>query len=411
MTSGVAIPKRIRVLHVIPSIATEEGGPSVAIRGIARALQAAGVEITIATTADGGRGKQIGTLLGTRVDAECAKLFSFRRDLLPYKVSIGLGCWLFENARSFDVLHLHALFSFSSTIAAYAARRANVPYVVRPLGVLNRWGLKNRRRFPKRLSLRTIELRLIRHAAAMHYTSTAERAEACEVDPCVGRTYSAVIPLPIETEPKGEASLFGRTYTQARDRRIVLFLSRLNEKKAIELLLEAFVEVHRKLPDTLLAIAGTGEPGYVKSLQRLSRKLGNLESVLWTGHLDCDLKAAAFAAAEVFVLPSSSENFGVAAAEALAQGVPAVLSEAVALSHEARAFDAAVVVEQTAEEISAGILGVLSDRERAEKLAANGRRLVTELYSPATVGGSLRRLYESILERQSRADAFESTAA
>ncbi len=111
------------------------------------------------------------------------------------------------------------------------------------------------------------------------------------------------------------------------------------------------------------------------------------------------------------MLPSSSENFGLAAAEALALGVPAVLSEAVALSQDARAFAAAIVVDQTPVAISAAILEVLSDPEKAAKMAARGMRMVAELYSPAAVGRSLRELYESILARQSGGDAFTSTAA
>ncbi len=411
MMNGAVGGRPIRALHVIPSIAAQHGGPSFAIRGIARALATAGVEVTIVTTDDDGLGKHLGVSPGTQVEEAGAKVLYFRRNLLPYKVSISMGQWLFRNAKSFDVLHLHALFSFSSTIAAHAARRARVPYIVRPLGVLNRWGLENRRRLPKQLSLRAIELPIIRHAVAMHYTSEAERAEACEISPIVGRARSAVIPLPIETPAKGDANFFRLTYPEATGRRVVLFLSRVDKKKGIEPLLQAFAEVQRAIPATVLAIAGTGDAAYVDSLRQMAGRLGLTESILWTGHISGELKAAAFAVAEIFVLPSSSENFGVAAAEALALGVPAILSDAVALSAEARAYEAAVVVDQTPASISAGILEVLNHPARAAQMAANGERLAAELYSPTAVGRSLRELYESILAGQSSADAFTSTPA
>ena len=102
----------------------------------------------------------------------------FRRNFLPYKISFSLRRWLTRHVSEFDLVHIHALFSFSSWAAASAARKHQVPYVVRPLGVLNRWGLANRRPLLKRIWLRFIEIPLLRRAAAIHYTAESEREEA-----------------------------------------------------------------------------------------------------------------------------------------------------------------------------------------------------------------------------------------
>jgi len=112
------------------------------------------------------------------------------------------------------------------------------------------------------------------------------------------------------------------------------------------------------------------------------------------------MKAAALAAADVFVLPSASENFGIAAAESLAAGVPTIVSEEVALSHDIRRHDAGVVVKRDVQELAAAINHLLSDRERAANLAANGRRLAEERYSPKAVGKALHDLYRQVISKR-----------
>jgi len=122
--------------------------------------------------------------------------------------------------------------------------------------------------------------------------------------------------------------------------------------------------------------------------------------VIWTGHLSGEMKAAALAAADVFVLPSASENFGIAAAESLAAGVPTIVSEEVALSSDIRRYDAGVVVKRDVQQLAGAISDLLSNRERAAGLAANGRRLAEERYSPEAVGRALHELYQKLITRR-----------
>src|SRR6059058_1498977 len=100
----------MRILHVIPSVSLKQGGPSYAIRAMARAL--AGVDVTIATTDDDGNDARLKVPLGVPVQEDRATVYYFRRDILPYKVSFGLSRWLNSNLPRFDVVHIHALFSF-----------------------------------------------------------------------------------------------------------------------------------------------------------------------------------------------------------------------------------------------------------------------------------------------------------
>src|SRR5205807_1568625 len=124
------------------------------------------------------------------------RVVSFRREFEPYKISLGLTRWLNANVKQFDLVHIHALFSFSSTVAARIAREKNVPYIVRPLGVLNPWGMQHRRWLPKLVSFRLVELPILLHSAAIHYTSGAERNEAARLNHKLAGHESVVIPLP-----------------------------------------------------------------------------------------------------------------------------------------------------------------------------------------------------------------------
>ncbi len=437
----------MNVLHVIPSLSVKEGGPSFAATAMAEALAGQGVQVTVATTTasreqeagseeredasterrgynyeegvageedagSGGHGE------GAAASDRGYNIIWFRREFEPYKVSFGLAKWLRKNVTEFDLVHVHALFSFSSTMGARIARQNGVPYVVRPLGVLNRWGMQNRRRIPKLISFRFVELPILLRAAAIHYTSEVERDEAALLDARLAEHESAVIPLPIEprawSKEQGAASKepFFAQFPEAQGKRIILFLSRIDRKKGLELLIDAFEMVREKNKDVALVIAGDGEESYVRELRERARS--NLRSgsasgsacptnpekeaaIIWTGHLGGKMKAAVLAAADVFVLPSASENFGIAAAESLAAGVPTIVSEEVALSSDIRRYDAGVVVKRDVQQLAAAIGDLLSNKKRAAGLAANGRRLAEERYSPEAVGKALHQLYQKII--------------
>src|SRR5205809_204665 len=120
--------RRIRALHVIPSLSLKHGGPSYAIRAMARALALVDVDVTIATTNDDGDDARLKVPLGEPMKEGSATIYYFRRNILPYKISFGLAQWLRSNISRFDIIHIHALFSFSSTVAAHTAYWQGAPY-------------------------------------------------------------------------------------------------------------------------------------------------------------------------------------------------------------------------------------------------------------------------------------------
>ncbi len=393
----------LRVLHVIPSLSPSHGGPTVALPLLARALTMAGTQVTVVTTDDDGPGKHLPVPLGKAVEgAGGATYYYFPKQTDFYRFSWPLTRWLIRHLGNFDVVHVHALFTYPSTVAAAVAWWRRVPYVIRPLGVLNHWGMANRRRRLKQWSVRCIDGPILRGAARIHFTSEQEQQQAATAG--AGALPAAVIPLGIDTSayralpsPDG----FYARFPVAADRDAILFLSRVDAKKGLDLLLPAFAEVHRHAPNSLLVIAGDGNASFLAELRAVAEGLGLGEGkVLWTGFLGGADKLAALAAASIFVLPSYSENFGIAAAEALAAGVPSVLSDQVALARDAGAADAALVVPCQVPALTAALTRLLDEPDTRARLGANGRQLIGQKFSLEAVGSSLVQLYRSIIDQR-----------
>jgi glycosyltransferase involved in cell wall biosynthesis len=258
--------------------------------------------------------------------------------------------------------------------------------------------MQNRRPLVKRLSLSLVELPILRHAAAIHYTSEAERNEAAALRPEISSFPSFILPIPVESPPEPvDAESFAKEFPSASGKKIILFLSRLDPKKGLEILIEAFAAISESEPDALLVLAGDGNPDYAQSLRTLAERLGGKAKILWPGHLGPQQKAAAFAAATLFVLPSYSENFGIAAAEAMAAGVPTVITDQVALAEYASKYDAALVVRPDPDALIGAIRSILRDDQLGQRFAENGWRLVEEMFSPRAIGTQLDELYERLV--------------
>lgn len=391
----------MNVLHVIPSLSVTQGGPSFALPLIERALAAQGVRVTVVTTDDDGPGRHLPVPLGRPVLVGGATRYYFRKQTEFYKGSLPLWNWLARRVPDFDLVHIHALFSFASMAAATQARRHRVPYVIRPLGVLNRYGVTRRRRGLKQLSLRFIEGPLLRHAAAMHYTSRAEQREAQES----GATAPAfVIPLGIEQEvqPPPGPEIFFQSWPQTRGREIILFLSRLDAKKGLDLLLSAFAEVKPRHPRAMLVIAGDGEPLFKRQLHAQMTALGLDHDVVWPGFLSGAQKLSALAAARLFVLPSHSENFGIVLVEAMAAGLPCLTTDGVALAEDIRECDAGIIVPAETKPLAAALHRLLADPALCSRLGANARRLAAERFTVGAMGLALRKLYEHLLSSREK---------
>jgi glycosyltransferase involved in cell wall biosynthesis len=378
----------MKVLHVIPSLSRAHGGPSEALALMERALTAQGVNVETATTDDDGPGRRNGKQCGVPVQENGVIRRYFAKRLEFYKPAPGFARWIASEVRHYDLVHIHALFSFTSTVAARAASRAGVPYVIRPLGTLNGYGMRQRRPWLKQLSVVCIEGPTLRRAAAVHFTSEAEAAEARSLGIAM---HEAVIPLGVEV------SAVQRMPRPPGHVPCALFLSRLDAKKNLEGLLDAMPLLTGNAARLNLLVAGSGAPEYVSALKARAQSLGIADRITWAGHVEGQAKADAFAATDLFVLPSFSENFGIAAAEALAAGLPCVLGEGVAIAPEVVRAQAGVAVGTDARSIAEGLRRIILNEPGLPCLSANARELAQERFSAQAMGAGLQLLYTSIL--------------
>lgn len=313
----------MRALHVVASINQDIGGPAITVPALARALAAAGAECTLAALdyARHGTRSPLGSV--REVTLPAGLLARALRGWSPTFARM-VGCLARETA---DIVHGNGLWMFPNLYARRAAVAAGVPLVISPRGMLDAWSLE-RGAAKKAIAWHTFEKGNLLAAAAFHATS---EAEAGAVRALGLRQPVAVIANGVALPQTGKSpgrDLLEQRFPGLRGRRWLLFLSRLHPKKGVAELLSAWRGIEASHPDWHLVLAGPDLDGYGEAMQRRSVELGLSERATFTGMLSGDAKTCALANAELFVLPTHSENFGIAVAEALAHGVPAITTRA-----------------------------------------------------------------------------------
>jgi glycosyltransferase involved in cell wall biosynthesis len=380
----------MRVLHVIPSVAPRYGGPSTAVGPMCRALMEHGVDSLILTTnADGD--SRLAVPCGSRTTWQGVPAIFFERDFSEsFKYSSGLAHWLRDHVSEFDVVHVHAVLSHACLAATASCRRAGVPYVLRPLGTLAPWSL-SQKGLKKRIVLALGGRRAIQSAGAIHCTSEEERRGIEQAFP---GARGVVIPLGVDSVFLDAPEV---SWAERNADPYVLAMSRLHPKKNLEALIEAFLAVGSRLSEPWrLVIAGSGEPEYVARLHAFVREQAGSSRVSFPGWVEGEQKRELIRNASVFALASRHENFGISVLEALASGVPAVLSQHVDLSDIVRAARAGWIVDTSVETLCVGLAEALGSRDERSARAGAARKLAKR-FAWSDIAGDLVDLYRRLL--------------
>jgi glycosyltransferase involved in cell wall biosynthesis len=381
----------LKVLHVIPAVAPRYGGPSRAVFEMCRALNARGVETLIATTDADGPGRLPVQIAEPALYNGTQTIFFPRQWSETFGYSHALALWLDVNASRFDVAHIHAVFSHPCIAAAAACRKRRVPYIIRPLGSLDPWSM-SQKAFRKRIMWRVAVKRMLDGAAAIHYT-TADEQRLAEGSLAVGR--GVVVPLGVEIEPTPERA-------QPVSGPYVITLNRLHPKKNIELLLKVFLSITKapELSHWKLVIAGDGEPDYVERLKRIAKEYGAGERVVFTGWLGGPERVSALRGASLLALISHQENFGLAAVEALACGVPVIVSRGVNLASKIEESGAGWVTPLDEASISRALSAALSDPDELRRRGETGPGFIASSFAWSKVAANLTALYNSVVSKK-----------
>ena len=368
----------MRILHVVPTYfpARRYGGPIVAVHGLCKALVARGHEVDVFTTNVDGE-TTLDVPLATRVglDGVGVHYFPSRFDRLYW--SPAMRRTLAAKARNYDVVHIHAVYLWPGVAAARAARRANVPYVIAPRGMLVPELIRQKSRVVKSLWLRFVEWRGFAAASAIHFTSQLEWDEARHSH--LPLPSPVIIPNGIDVEPRPRV---------ARDDRMLVSLGRVNWKKGLHRVIDALPA----LPGVRFVIAGNDEEGLTALLQARAAERGVGDRVEFTGPIYGEAKNELLARAALFVLDSTSENFGNAVLEALAMETPVVLSKDVGLAEEVVRAGAGTIGLDS-------IASLLADPTRRAEMGAIGRRLIESRFTWPRVAEAMEEAYCSIRSR------------
>jgi glycosyltransferase involved in cell wall biosynthesis len=384
----------LRVLHVISSVSRLRGGPSVTVHNMLKALGRRGVTVEAAATDDDGGAERLDVPLDRFVDFEGQRVRFFPRQTRRYAYSAPMRSWLRANIRHYDIVHTHELFTFAPLAAARQAKAARIPYLMTPHGALDTWGMRNKSRLVKAASIRMVEGPLLAAAAAVNFMTALEHARAA------GHGLSfrpLVLPVGIVDPDEPPESTVAPVDPLAEDRRrMLLFLARIHPIKCADVLLRAFAGLEDR--DCVLVIAGGGDPSLIDSLRILAGELGIGERVKWVGFTSGAGKRWLLARATLLALPSASENYGIAAVEAMHAGLPVIVTAGCGLADFVRRYGAGIVTDGSVATLRSALAALLADNGLARGMGEAGRRAVRQELSLDTFGERLETSYRRLLE-------------
>lgn len=295
----------MRLVHIVPAITEEASGPTYSVTSLCNTLQILGEQVQLAAL----------DWAPMSLPPPFLQTFPLGWGPRPLGRSSVMKRWLSEQAssHSVDLIHNHSLWMMPNVYAGQVARRYDIPLVVSPRGTLSEWAMRNGS-LVKRLFWPLLQRPALAATSSFHATAKTEYEDIRRMG---FRQPVAVIPNGIDIPdllPKNK----GVTRT-------LLFLGRVHPKKGLDLLLPAWQVVQDRFPDWQLQIVGPDNNGYLTKMQKLAMAL-RLKRVEFRGSLSGEKKAQAYRMADLFVLPTYSENFGMTVAEALAAGTPAIVS-------------------------------------------------------------------------------------
>ena len=397
----------MRILQVIPALAERYGGPSETVLSLAGELIRRGHDcLTVTTDADGARRLPVRHHEVTRWRGVPVQFFP-KTMSESFKYSRALSRWLRWHVADFDVVHIHGIFSHASLAAAWACRARAVPYVLRPLGTLDPHTM-GEKWLRKAIFWRLFGREMARSAAGIHY-STAREQRVVEQSLGVDRGFVSSIGI---APPTGHGSTPPSTQRSAAHSGLpkpyVLVMARLDPIKRIELLIDAFLRAGEspKLADWRLVVAGDGPSRYASALRRHARRAGEPGRVEFVGWVSGERKRILLESAELFALTSRHESFGRAVAEALACGVPALVTRDVYLADTIAQHDAGWIVGDSEPEIARTLQAAMSDGAARRVKGDRAARLSRSVLALTTSVGELLAHYERI-----RAGGFVASRA
>ncbi len=386
--------RSMKILHVIPTLNSQKGGPSKACFEMARSMVQRGHIVSIQTTTLLEPNPQVPAL--GKVE-ECDSVTIHRHPIRrpqAWAYSPRLVRCLRETIPSVDIVHLHSLYLFPTWATGRECARSSVPYILHPHGSLDSWHYR-RKRWKKKPVEVWFQDSVTRSAAAVQLATEKEKQEAL---PRLFGARTAVVPIGLDFCEYAQPTRgrFRAAHPEIGGRPIVLFLGRLDLKKGLDLLVDAFAETLRLGCRAHLVIAGP-DHGMQKQVETWVEERGLRERTTLTGQVTGTDKLDLLADSDLFVLPSQTESFGIAVIEAMASGLPFVISDQVGVEAEIAQANAGWVVPTATAPLRDAMAEALRDAAGARAKGARGRAFATQRFSWDRIAAAQEEIYASIL--------------
>lgn len=381
----------MKLLHVAASYlpARRYGGTIVSVHGLCKALAVRGHEVHVYTTSvDGASNSAVPHGVPVTVDGVNVHYFESRQLRRIYR-SPALGKALRAHVHEFDVVHTHAIYLWPLWTAAREARRAGVPYVVSPRGMLEKDLIAQKSTLLKASLIAFIEKQTLEGAAAIHVTSRREAEEAAGF----GFNLPTVreVPNGVEMESASNAAISPEISAIINGAPFVLFVGRINWKKGLDRLIAALPHAG----EVRLVIAGNDEDDYQPTIEALATAAGVRDRVVLAGTVFGADKTALMTGARALVLPSYSENFGNVVLEAMAAGRPVIVTPEVGVADLVSDSGAGLVVSGSPDALGSAIASLVSDPAFGDEMGLRGRDTARR-YSWDSVAAQMERLYREV---------------
>ncbi len=377
----------MQIMHYCARLRLTDGGVVRAVLDLTTALSRCGKQVTLMST-EGSDWPH------SEDGVETMQTGSF--DRAPIRFSSNRLKLLAQHIDAADVLHLHTPWEPANVQLAKIARTCGTPYVISVHGMLDDWVMKTSR-MKKRIFLKLGGRKMFHRAAATHCTA---QAEADQAKKWIRKASINVIPLvfnPMEyLNPPPTADPDKYWPQRESNRQVVLFLSRLHPKKGIERLLHAASTVS-KSHNVRFIIAGSGETAYEQHLKSLSRELELNNIVEFVGFVEGDRKTALLRAADLFVLPTSQENFGLVFPEAMACGLPVITTKGVDIWQELQQSGGAIIIDDRADQLTSSIISLLDDDSKRISVSKAAKKWLASTFMGDAVVNRYIELYRQMM--------------
>lgn len=400
----------MKILCVIPSYypAFKYGGPIASVHNLNKALVKKGIDVTVYTTNVGLKDK---VLVNQEVNIDGVKIIYF--DFFRIFEFVGQTGWQFslsltkalkKNIKNFDLIYISAVWNYPTAISAHYCRKYDKPYIIAPRGIFYPYTF-NKKIWKKWPYYKLITKRDLERASAIHYTAKDEFDKGHSFLELKNKNI-IIVPNGVDLSefvnlPKRE-NLRNR-YPELKNKKVILFLSRLDWKKGLDVLAKAYGIIARKRKDAHLLIVGDGQESFKDKIKKWFQDEDVLDRTTFTGMLTGKEKLEAYSGSDIFTLPSHSESFGMVIVEAIACGLPVVISDTVGIFNEIQQSKSGLVFPSGDwGKLSEAIIKLLDDENLAKQINKNGQKLIKENFEINETADKMIEVFKSVLTKKQK---------